>query len=177
MYVRMKLTEPLISSFREAAEKLVGGARRRFMAAIARELGVGGQTRAETVLGWNRQTIRKGEMELRTGVELRDGRERNGRPSLEEKIPSLLQDLREVVEPHTQADPQLRTERLYRKITTKEVMRRLQTEKGYTEETMPSEEAIRERLDRLGYHPMRVRKTLPKKRSPRPMPSSRASLR
>ena len=88
-----------------------------------------------------------------------------------------VQDLREVVDPHTQADPQLRSERLYRKITTKEVMRRLVTEKGYSEETLPSEEAIRTRLDRLGYRPGRVRKTLPKKRSPKQMPSSSASNR
>jgi len=105
MYVRMELTERLILSFQEAAENLVGGARRRFMAAIVRELGLGGQTRAEKLLGWNRQTIRKGEMELRTGVELRDGREKNGRPSLEEKIPSLLQDLREGEGPGLAPEP------------------------------------------------------------------------
>jgi hypothetical protein len=173
----MELTEALISSLQEAADNLVGGPRRRFMAGIVRELGPGGQTRAEKLLGWNRQTIRKGETELRTRIEFRDGRENNGRASLEETMPSLLQDLREVVEPHTQADPQLRSERLYRRITVKEVRRRLQTEKGYTEQTLPSEEAIRERLARLGYYPMRVRKTLPKKRSPRPTPSSSTSPR
>ena len=172
----MELTEPLILSLQEASEHLVGGARRRFMAGIVRELGPGGQRRAEEQLGWNRQTVRKGEGELTTGVEIPDGRKTNGRSSLEEQRPTLLQDLRDVVDPHTQADPQLRSERLYRKITTKEVLRRLVSEKAYSPETLPSEEAIRERLDRLGYHPSRVRKTLPKKRSPKPTPSSRASM-
>jgi len=167
------------------------------MAGIVRDLGFGGQRLAEEVLGWNRQTIRKGEGERRTGAEIPDGRENNGRPSLEDEIPTLLQDIRDVVDPHTQADPQLRSERLYRKITTKEVMRRLVTEKGYVEKSppekagaekplpepadakkvLPSEEAIRERLDRLGYKPKRVRKTIPKKKSPRPTRSSSASTR
>jgi hypothetical protein len=173
----MDLTEALISSYRDAADHLIGAPRRRFMASIVRELGCGGQRLAEEVLGWNRQTVRKGALELSTGEDISDGRVNNGRLSLEESFPTLLQDLRDVVEPHTQADPQLRTERVYRKITTKEVMRRLHAEKGYAQETLPSEEAIRERLNRLGYHPMRVRKTLPKKRSPRPTQSSSASGR
>lgn len=173
----MELTETLISCLKETAASLLGGARRRFMAGVVRELGTGGQRCAETRLDWNRQTIRKGEAELRDGVEILDGRRNNGRPSLEEQMPTLLQDIRDVVDPHTQADPQLRSERMYRKITTKEVMRRLVSEKGYSEEVLPSEEAIRERLDRLGYRPSRVRKTLPKKRSLKPTPSLSASAR
>src|SRR5271169_2167559 len=107
---RMDLTEGLISSLQDAAEHLGGGARRRFMASVVRELGSGGQRRAEELLGWNRQTVRKGEGELRTGVEVPDGRRNNGRLSLEEALPTLLQDIRAVVDPHAQADPQLRSE-------------------------------------------------------------------
>lgn len=168
----MKLTEALISCFNETAASLSGSPRRRFMAGVVRDLGAGGQRRAQQQLGWNRQTIRKGEVELREGIAILDGRRNNGRPSLEEQMPTLLQDIRDVVDPHTQADPQLRSDRLYRKITTKEVMHRLVTEKGYSEETLPKEESIRVRLERLGYRPSRVRKTLPKKRSPKPTPSS-----
>jgi Rhodopirellula transposase DDE domain len=173
----MELTEGLISFFKETAANLSASPRRKFMAGIVRELGIGGQTRAEQQLGWNRQTIRKGTAELCDGVEIPDGRRNNGRLSLEEQMPTLLQDIRDVVDPHTQADPRLRTERLYRKLTTKEVRRRMVSEKGYTEKTLPSEESIRVRLDRLGYHPSRVRKTLPKKRSPKRTLSSSASVR
>lgn len=147
------------------------------MAGVVRDLGAGGQRCAQRHLGWNRETIRKGEAELRDGISILDGRRDNRRPSFEERLPSLLQDIRDVVDPHTQADPQLRSDRLYRKITTKEVMRRLVTEKGYSEETLPKEESIRVRLERLGYRPSRVRKTLPKKNSPKPTPSSSAFTR
>jgi hypothetical protein len=44
-----------------AAEALEGSPRRRFMAGIVRLLGEGGQRLVESMLGWNRGTVRKGE--------------------------------------------------------------------------------------------------------------------
>jgi hypothetical protein len=171
----MKLTDSLAVWLKEAASNLEGSARRRFMAGAVRELGRGGQWRAAQKLGWNRSTIRKGERELRDGIEIPDGRKNNGQPSLEELMPNLRSDLRDVLDPSTQADPSLRSERLYRQLTIKEVIRRLVAEKGYSEEDLPSEESIRVRVNDLGYFPSSVRKTLPQKRSPRQMPSSSAS--
>src|SRR5271166_1843264 len=171
----MELTPELIETVKNGAEDLEGAPRRRFMAGFVRVLGRGGQRVAEAVLGWNRGTIRKGEEELREGVDRPDGRKDNGQPSLEERFPSLLQDLREVVEPFLQVDPTLRSERLYRKLTTREVVQRLVSEKGYAEEGLPCDEAIRQRLNRLGYYPQRVRKSKPKKRSPKRTRSSTRS--
>jgi hypothetical protein len=164
----MELTEDLIEVVAGAAENLGGSPRRRFMAGFVRLLGDGGQRLAESMLGWNRGTIRKGEDELRAGVDLPDGRKDNGQAPLEARFPSLLQDLRDIVEPFVQVDPTLRSERLYRKLTTVEVMRRLVSEKSYAEASLPSEEAIRQRLNGLGYFPQRVRKSKPKKRSRKP---------
>ena len=171
----MELTEGLIEVLKSGAAEMEGAPRRRFMAGLVRLLGEGGQRAAETVLGWNRRTIRKGETELRTGVDVLDGRRDNGQAPLEAYFPTLLQDLRDIVEPFTEVDPTLRTERLYRKLSTPEVRRRLVSEKGYAEEDLPSEESIRERLNGLGYFPQRVRKSKPKKRSPRPTQSSKQS--
>ncbi len=173
----MELTEGLVEVVKSGAASLEGAPRRRFIAGFVRLLGRGGQRLAETVLGWNRHTIRMGETELRTGIDIPDGRKDNGQPSLEERFPTLLQDLRGIVEPFTEVDPTLRTERLYRKLTVAEVRRRLVSEKGYAEQTLPSEEPIRQRLNRLGYFPQRVRKSKPKKRSPRPTRSSSRSPR
>jgi hypothetical protein len=173
----MDLTEGLAEVVKNGAFNLKGGARRRFMAGFVRLLGQGGQRLAEEVLGWNRATVRKGETELRTGVEIADGRANNGQPALEERFPSLLQHLREIVEPFVEIDPTLRTERMYRKLTVPEVKRRLVSDKGYSEETLPCDEAIRLRLNKLGYYPQRVRKSKPQKRSPRPTPYSSISPR
>jgi hypothetical protein len=171
----MELTEGLVEVLKRGAASMDGAPRRRFMAGITRLLGAGSQRLAETVLGWNRRTIRKGEAELLAGVDIPDGRRDNGQPSLEERFPMLLRDLGDIVEPFLQVDPTFRSERLYRKLTTAEVLRRLVSEKGYAEATLPSEESIRLRLNKLGYFPQRVRKSKPKKRSPRPMRSSTKS--
>ncbi len=49
----LQLTDSLKSIFREIAQQLKGSERRQFMVKIVKELGVGGQTRAERELGWN----------------------------------------------------------------------------------------------------------------------------
>src|SRR6266496_6744021 len=64
----MDLTDSLKALFIETAHTLKGSARRLFMARTVKELGLGGQRRAERELGWNRQTIRKGMRELDGGV-------------------------------------------------------------------------------------------------------------
>ena len=62
----LQLTDSLKLLFRETAQQLKGSQRRQFMAKVVKELGVGGQTRAERELGWNRGTMRKGMQELTT---------------------------------------------------------------------------------------------------------------
>ena len=109
----IQLTDSLKSLFRETAQQLKGSKRRQFMAKIVKGLGVGGQTQAERELGWNRGTIRKGMQELTSGIPIQDAFERRGRKPVESKLPNLLQDIRAIVDPHSQADPTLKSERLY----------------------------------------------------------------
>jgi len=47
-----------------------------------------------------------------------------------------------------------------------EVRRQLITQKGYSPESLPSEETIRTRLNQLGYYPSQVGKTKPQKKLP-----------
>lgn len=56
----MELTEVVKVLLVEAAKALKGSARRMFMARTVQALGQGGQRLAESELGWNRGTIRKG---------------------------------------------------------------------------------------------------------------------
>jgi hypothetical protein len=64
----MELTDAVKTLVHEAATQLKGSARRVFMAKTVRELGTGGQRRAERELGWSRMTIRKGMHELESGI-------------------------------------------------------------------------------------------------------------
>jgi hypothetical protein len=166
------LTDSLKALLIETARTLKGSARRVFMARTVKELGPGGQRRAERALGWNRATIRKGARELASGFAIVDAFALRGRKRAEEHLPHLLADLRAIVDGQSQADPRFRTNRLYTRLTAAEVRRQLIAQKGYTDEELPTVQTIGAKLNALGYTLRAVAKTQPQKRSPRPTPSS-----
>ncbi len=170
----MELTDSLKQLFIETAHALKGSARRRFMARTVKELGHGGQRRAERDLSWNRQTIRKALRELESGFTCLDAVALRRRKRAEEHLPTLLEDIAAIVDSQSQADPQFRTNRLYTRLTAAEVRRQLIAQKGYTDADLPTERTIATKLNDLGYYPTKVAKTQPQKRSPKPMPSSTA---
>jgi hypothetical protein len=168
----MDLTDSLKSLFIETAKALKGSARRLFMARTVKELGPGGQRRAERELGWNRETIRKGLQELERGVVCLDNFAARGRKPAEYHLPNLLTDIAAIVDAQSQTDPQFRTNRLYTRLDAAEVRRQLIAQKGYTDAQLPTERTIASKLTALGYYPTKVAKTQPQKRSQRPTPSS-----
>src|SRR2546423_2246131 len=95
-----------------------------------------------------------------------------GRKRSEEHLPNLLNDITAIVDAQSQADPQFRTTRLYTRLTAAEVRRQLISQKGYTDEQLPTAETIATKLNELGYYPQTVAKSQPQKNSPRLMPSS-----
>jgi len=167
----MELTESVKTLVQEAARQLKGTARRVFMATTVRELGTGGQRRAERELGWSRLTIRKGRHALESGIACLDAFALRGRKRAEEHLPHLLEDLRAIVDSQSQADPQFHTARLYTRLSAAEVRRQLIATKGYTEEDLPTVQTIMTKLNALGYYPQKVAKSQPQKKSPRPTPS------
>ncbi len=167
----MELTESMKSYLKETETQLKGSARRLFMARTVNELGIGGQRRAERELGWDRSTIRKGQRELYSGLTCVDAVTLRGRKRAEEHLPSLLEDLRTVVDQRSQTDPQFRTDRLYTRLSAGEVRRQLIARHNYTDPALPTERTIATKLDQLGYTLKTVKKTPPQKNSPRPMRS------
>lgn len=167
----MELTDTLKSLFIETARTLKGSAKRLFMARIVAKLGAGGQRLAQRQLGWNRETIRKGSQELRAGFTCAGAYHLRGRKPAEVHLPHLLEDIEAIVDGQSQTDPQFRNNRLYTRLTAKEVRAQLIVQKGYTDQELPTAETIGIKLNHLGYHPKKVKKSLPKKRLPKPMPS------
>lgn len=94
----MELTNSLKTLFRETALSLKGSARRLFMARTVKELGSGGQRRAERDLGWNRKTLRKGMHELERGIVCLDNFSARGRKRAEDHLPTLLTDIATLVD-------------------------------------------------------------------------------
>src|SRR5512132_512538 len=168
----MELTNSLKSLFIETGQSLKGSARRLFMARTVKELGPGGQRRAERDLGWSRMTIRQGTHELTSGVTCLDACAARGRKRAEAHLPNLLSDLKAIVDSQSQADPQFRTTRLYTRLTAAEVRRQLIAHHGYTDDVLPTVPTITAQLNALGYYPKKVAKSQPPKKSQQPRRSS-----
>ena len=168
----MNLTDSRKALFVETAQTLKGSARRLFIARTVKELGPGGQRRAERDLGWNRETIRKGMHELDSGFTCIDNVTARGRKPAEVHLPNLLTDLAAIVDSQSQADPQFRTNRLYTRLDAAEVRHQLIVQNGYTDADLPTVQTITTKLNALGYYPQKVAKSEPKKRSRKRTPSS-----
>jgi hypothetical protein len=169
----MDLAPEVVEVIRRTADGFPWGpARRRYMADTVTTLGLG-QRQAYLLFGWGRDTLRKALHERRTGLTCQDATSCRGRKPIEHHLPRLLEDIRGIVKDHVQADPTFRTTRLYCRLTAPEVRRQLIDRKGYTDEQLPSLQTITTKLNALGFHLSRVRKCRPKKKYPRPMPSSR----
>jgi hypothetical protein len=168
----MELTDSLKALFIDTARGLKGSARRLFMARTVKELGPGGQRRAERELGWNRITIRKGTHELESGFICLDAFSARGRKRAEDHLPQLLEDIRALVDGQSQSDPQFRTQRLYTRLSAAEVRRQLIAHKGYLDDDVPTVQTITAKLNALGYFPKKVAKSKPQKKFPKLTPSS-----
>ncbi len=94
----MELTDSVKNLLIETAKQLKGAAKRRFMAMTVKELGFGGQSRANKELGWDRDTVRKGVRELETGITCVDNYKARGRKKAEDNLPHLLADIQSIVD-------------------------------------------------------------------------------
>ena len=148
-----------------AARRLRGHQRRLFVAEVTRELCDGSARRAERRFGWGRATIDKGLHELQQGVHCLENYSARGRHRWEDENPQLAIDIRELVEPHTQADPELKSSRRYTNWSAAEVLDALRTKKGYAVENLPRERTMRDVLNRLGFRLKRIQKAKPLKKT------------
>jgi hypothetical protein len=171
----MELTDSLKALFMDTARSLKGSARRLFIARTVKELGPGGQRRAERELGWSRVTIRKGTHELESGFTCLDAFAARGRKPVEAHLPTLLRDMQAIVDSQSQTDPQFRTTRLYTRLSAAEVRRQLIAQYGYADAALPTVQTLTTKLNALGYYPKKVAKSQPQKKSQKPMRSSSGS--
>ena len=161
-----KISEEAREIFKKTAKKLSGTTRREYIATITIELLDGNARKAERVFGWGRATVKKGMRELATGIKCIDNYSARGKKKAEEKIPQLVDDIRAITDPKSQADPNFQTPFAYTRITAKAVRQALIDEKGYTDDELPCENTIGNILNRLGYRLKRIQKTKPLKKIP-----------
>ena len=144
----------------DTAKALKASQRRLFMARTVAAMGRGGQIGAEAHVGWNRETIRMGMHELRTGVTCVDAFHWRRKPA-EDQLPRLLDDIRAIADGQSQVDPKFQTKRLFTRISAAEVRRQWIATKGYLDEQLPTQQTINRKLNLLGYCLSRVAKCRP----------------
>src|SRR4051812_15648053 len=108
----MELTAAACELLKRTAKAFKGARRRRFIAETVEAFGLS-QRQAEIHLAWSRDTIRKAQHELRTGITCSDNSGARGRKPAEFHLPQLLQDVTDLVKDHLQTDPTFRTTGLY----------------------------------------------------------------
>ena len=102
------LTDALI---RSGARRLTGFQRRAFQAEVAVELCSGNARQAERRFGWGRETVEKGLHERHTGIRCLEDFVARGRQRVEDRDRRLADDIRAIAEPHSYADPALKSSR------------------------------------------------------------------
>ena len=159
----MDCTDSRKALLRDTAWSRNGSARRLCMARTVKALGPGGQRRAEHELGWSRVTIRKGTHELESGFTCLDAFAVRGRKRVEVHLPTLLPDIKAIVDSQSQTDPQFRTTRLYTWLSAAEVRRQFMAQKGYMDDALPTVQTLPTKLNALGYYLKKVAKSQPQK--------------
>src|SRR5262249_5470829 len=98
----MELTDSLKALLLETAPSLKGRARRLFMARTVKELGRGGQRRAELELAWRQVAIREGTHEVESGFTCLDAFAARGRKPVEAHLPTVLRAMKAIVDSQSQ---------------------------------------------------------------------------
>jgi DDE family transposase len=149
---------------RSGARRLTGYQRRAFQAEVAIELCDGNPRQAERRFGWGRDTVQTGLHERRTGLRCLEDFVARGRQRVEDQDQQLAADIRQIVDPHSYADPSLKSSRRYTNLSAAEVRTAL-IAKGHPEADLPAERTMRNILNRMNYRLKRIRKGVPLKKT------------
>ena len=149
---------------RSGARRLTGYQRRQFQAEVTVELCGGSPP-------WPNAASAGGVRRSRRGCARRDTGSAAWRTSpleagsaSEDKDPGLAADIRAIVEPHSYADPELRSPRRYTNLSAREVREALIAQ-GRPEAELPSERTMRDILNRMNYRLKRIQKGKPLKKT------------
>jgi len=148
----------------DACKRMTGFKKREYQATITLEYFNGSARKAERIMGWGRKSVDMGLGEMRTGLICINNFEGRGRKRTEKKIPGLEEDVREIAELHTQADPAVKSSLTYTRLTGESLKKALIKDKGYTDNQLPSINTLRTMLNRMNYNRKRVQKSKPLKK-------------
>jgi len=150
--------------FKETLNKLKGSDRRVALASVSEVIGKCGQSIVAREFNVSRDTIRKGLHELNSGFEIVDAFNARCRKPIEEKLPNLIWDIKNIVDSQSQTDPNFKTTRIFTRLTVKEVREQLIKQKNYEDKDLPTNQTLNNKINGMGYHLKKVRKVKPLKK-------------
>lgn len=153
------------SFFINTLSKLRGRDRRIYAAELAMEIGRGGLSVVSKSLNMSRDTIRKGIHEIESGIVIQDAFHLRHRKKIEEHLPDLLSDITAICDSQSQTDPSFNSTRLYTRLSVPQIRKQLITQKGYTNEELPTNQTLNTKINELGYGLKKVQKTKPLKKN------------
>lgn len=156
--------ESFMPIFEFAIDKLNSSDKRIYLAKISKALGYGGQAIVCQSFGVDSKTLKKGIREVESGLSVIDAFNLRGRKNIEDKLPNLLEDIKDIVDSSSQVDPKFKDKRLYTRLTPEEVKWQLHEHKGYKLTELPTARTIYNKVVKLGYSLTKVQKIKPKKK-------------
>lgn len=162
------MIQELLKKGKGFLKKVVGileGRDKRLLAAgLALEYGHGGESYAAKEFNIGRDTIRKGLHELNSGIRCEDAFNMRGRKSIEFYLPEIKNDIKEIIDSQSQTDPKFDSNRLFTRLTTKEIRKQLIEKAGYLDEELPTNQTLNNLINDLGYKMKKVQKVKPLKK-------------
>jgi hypothetical protein len=174
--VRNGISKELVDLISRLIDLIPWPARRCAMGDVTLLLLDGKHRVAEDVFGWGRSVVEVGIKEFQTGISCVNDISQRLKPKTEEKIPELLVEIREIMEPHCESESHLRTTLLYTNMTAEAVYDAL-VEKGWPAESLPTVRTISNILIRNNYRLRTVAKTKVQKKQQKPTLSLKTSGR
>ncbi len=126
----IKLSDALKITYQDAAKNLTGSARWKFIAGIVESLRYGGLSYCTRELGWDPKMMHKGRQQLESGLEFADRSNNPGRKWTEERLPILIEDLKQILKSQSQKDATFQIRRLYTRLSVREVRTQLIVQHG-----------------------------------------------
>jgi hypothetical protein len=152
------ITEETISLINNHVTRIPWPERRAAMGETTLVLLSGSSRLAESVFGWSRKAVKLGINEFQSGIRCIDDIGTRRRNKTEENSPQLLVDIKKIIDPHSHADCQLRSDLAHSNITAQAVHDAL-LQNGWTKKDLPTVRTISNILNRHGYRVRSVAKT------------------
>ncbi len=119
--IRNEVSPQMVDLLARLVDLIPWPVRRSAMGDVTMSLLDGKPRVAEDVFGWGRATVELGMNEFRTKILCANDLSTRHKPKAEDKDPRLLADIIEIMDPHSQSEPRLRTTLLYTNMTAKAV--------------------------------------------------------